>query len=76
MLGGRQEYGYGVKGDSSESAIGTGQGVITVRSLRRKGIEDERWCKDDTNATKRIPWEPVPGQGDRDVKSKVITYDD
>jgi hypothetical protein len=53
----------GVRDDSGEVIIGTIDGVIKSRDFRRKPIEKERWNKYRFNEFKRVPWEPVPGQG-------------
>ena len=60
----------GIIEDSSELYIGTKDGVIKVRTFARRGEED-RWRRKEIDDMIGVPWEPIPGQGVREVKSKV-----
>ena len=58
----------GIKDESGEVIIGTKEGAIKVRTIRRKGTKAERWNKEEFNAMKGTPWEPVPGGEGRSNK--------
>ena len=48
----------------------TSEGVIKVRTYCRKP-EDERWDHGELDLAVGLPWEPIPGRGQIQVKSKV-----
>ena len=62
----------GIKDESSESLIGTLEGVIKVRTIRRKGSHDERWDPEIINNFKGVPWEPIPGVSGSEIRTRVI----
>ena len=39
--------------------------------MRRKTTEKDRWDYEHMNKIKGAPWEPAPGQGDAEIKSKI-----
>lgn len=47
----------GIKINTGEKVISTANGIIKVRSIRRK-LESERWSVDECNMVKRFPWRP------------------
>ena len=49
--------------------------MLKARSLRRKGISAERWDFNTFKDMKGTPWEPIPGRGERELKSNVNTHD-
>ena len=51
----------GIREESGETFVGTEDGVIKTRSIRRKA-GSERWNKDLFNSIKGTPWEPIPGK--------------
>ena len=53
----------------------TQEGVIKVRSYCRK-TEDERWDGEELNLAMGVPWEPIPGRGHAQVKSRVKFMDE
>ena len=54
----------GIKAESGESSIGTGEGV--------KPENGGRWDKEDFDKFRGAPWEPYPGAGGEfELKSKV-----
>jgi hypothetical protein len=61
----------GIRELSGEVYIGTEEGVIKVRSIRRKSTEAERWNWIKFQAIKGTPWEPEPGRFNVEIKSKV-----
>ena len=65
----------GIRDESGEVIIGTDKGVLKARALRRKIIDNERWNFDTFSSTKGTPWEPIPGQGEREIKANVDTHD-
>ena len=56
----------GIRDESGEVIIGTSKGVLKARSFRRKVIHNERWNFDTFSEMQGTPWEPIPGQGERD----------
>jgi hypothetical protein len=48
-----------------------GQGVIKVRTVRRKGSDTERWDVGGINRTKGTPREPQPGVDSSEIYSKI-----
>ena len=61
----------GVKDNGPEVIIGTAEGCIKVRDVRRFGVDADKWKKEAVEAVKGTPWEPVPGQSSLELKSKV-----
>ena len=57
--------------ESGETIIGTKDGCIKVRSVKRKPVED-RWNYAELEQMQGTPWEPVPGHPEREIKSRVI----
>ena len=51
----------GIKEESGEVLIGTTEGVIKVRTVRRKP-EVNKWNVEMFKGMKGLPWEPVPGR--------------
>ena len=60
----------GIIEESCELYIGTKEGIIKVRTFARRG-ETDRWRKKEIDEMIGVPWEPTPGQGLREVKSRV-----
>ena len=60
----------GIIEESLELYVGTKEGIIEVRTLARRG-EADRWRKKEIEEMVVVPWEPVPGRGLREVRSKV-----
>ncbi len=61
---------FGVREESGETLIGTREGVIKVRTIRRKAGA-ARWNKELMDAVKGTPWEPVPGRHSTEVPIKI-----
>ena len=53
----------GIKAESGESLIGTGEGVVKARDFRRKPENGGRWSKEDFDEFRGVPWEPYSGAG-------------
>ena len=51
--------------------MGTHEGVIKIRDIRRKGTESERWNLDKFNSFQGTPWEPIPGREGIELKTCV-----
>ena len=51
--------------------MGTDQGVIKVRTIRRMGNMADRWDKKRLASMKGVPWEPIPGREGIAIKSRV-----
>ena len=50
---------------SEEYVIGTENGVVKARTIRRHGMREKQWDKERLNKFKGVPWEPVPGREGR-----------
>ena len=61
----------GVRDESGEHIIGTKQGVLKVRAVRGRGSHAERWNKEEFNEMRGLPWEPVPGRPEMEMKSRI-----
>ena len=51
--------------------IGTSGGVIKVRTVRRNAEMGKPWVVDVMEGMQGAPWEPVPGRGGIEIKSRV-----
>jgi len=65
----------GIRSESNEVIIGTSEGVVKARSIRRNESEEESWCKDKFDKIKGTPWQPVPGVGSEQIKVAVALPD-
>ena len=61
----------GILRTSSESIIGTREGVIKVRDWRRMGTHAQRWNWETFSQIRGVPWEPVPGRESLEIRSSV-----
>ena len=61
----------GVVDSSGEKIIGTADGCIKVRSIKRKSGED-KWNKAMMESVRGVPWEVIPGHPERELKCRVI----
>ena len=61
----------GIRDESGEYIIGTSKGYVKVRTVRRKGSEEERWNWEEFNAVQGLPWEPIPGRPGIELTSKI-----
>ena len=50
--------------------IGTNDGVMMVTTVARRG-EENSWRKKEIEELFGAPWEPIPGRGVREVKSRA-----
>ena len=66
----------GIREESGEILIGTLEGVIKVRTVRRKAGDDLRWSKGLFNEFKGLPWQPVPGRESLEPPIKVTVPDE
>ena len=62
---------YGVIDTTGESIIGTKDGVIKVRDVRSME-EAEAWNQQWFNDVRGTPWEPIPGRGGIEIRSRVM----
>ena len=60
----------GMRERTNESIIGTNQGCLKVRSIKRKP-DGLRWKGTQWDNLQGVPWEPVPGREGIHLKSKV-----
>ena len=61
----------GIIEESSEIYIGTKEGTIKFRTFARRG-EADRWRKKEIEEMVGVPWEPAPGRGMKEVRSRAI----
>ena len=61
----------GVRDESGESVIGNVEGIIKVRTVRRKP-QSEKWNKALFESVRGTPWNTVPGTNQDEIKSKVV----
>jgi hypothetical protein len=62
----------GIKAESGESLIGTGERVAKAKGFRKKPENGGRWNKEDFDKFRGVPWELYPGAGGGfEVKSKM-----
>ena len=64
----------GLREESGEIFVMSEEGVIKVRSYNRR-CEEERWNQEEFNKGKGTPWEPIPGEGPIQVKSRFKIKD-
>ncbi len=64
----------GVADDSNEVYIGTDEGVLKVNTAKRQAFPADRWNYDKFKITKGTAWQPNPAEGDREVRSNVVTW--
>ena len=65
----------GIHEASGEHIIGTKDGCLKAKDIKRKP-EADRWMLEDVQNMKGTPWEPVPGHPDRELKSKVVVREE
>ena len=51
--------------------IGTSEGIIKIRTVRRKSSKEERWNITQLENMVGSPWEPTPGSEDTEIKSRI-----
>ena len=61
----------GFRDESGEVFIGTPNGVIKVRTVRRKGSHEARWSDEVFGSVRGTPWEPEPGQSTDTLRSCI-----
>ena len=64
----------GLRMRSGELLVATEDSIVKARSWCRKP-EAERWNKEALSKIKGVPWEPVPGQGRTQIKSRITIRD-
>ena len=66
----------GIADRSMEVIVGTNEGVIKVRDVRRYGTQQEQWDMGKFNSFRGVPWEPVPGRQGIEIKARVNVPED
>ncbi len=64
----------GVRDESGEVIIGTDEGVIKCRTVKRKGTKEERWTSGQVEDMKGTPWEPEPGRDEAEVGVRLRVW--
>lgn len=60
----------GIKEDSGKTLIGTKEGFIKVRSIRRRA-GNLKWDVEMLESMKGLPWQPVPGRDSIEPSIKI-----
>ena len=66
----------GIRDESGEVIIGTDEGVIKCRTVRRKGTKEERWASGQVENMKGTPWEPEPGREEGEVAVRLRIWNE
>jgi len=66
----------GIYESSNEVIVGTKEGVIKVRTVRRKANEKDKWNIEELRNMKGTPWEPQPGTNSMKIKTRIIMDED
>ena len=61
----------GLRDETNEAIIGTPDGCIKSRDVRRYGSEEEKWDQDKFMSMSGVPWEPIPGMKSCDIRFKI-----
>ena len=61
----------GIRDESGEYVIGTANGFCKVRTIRRKGSEEDRWNWEEFLEIRGLPWEPTPGRPGTEMTSRI-----
>ncbi len=61
----------GIRDESNEVYVGTKNGVVIARSIMRKPGPD-KWDKKQLDEMQGLPWEPIPGKGERQALPMAI----
>ena len=67
----REGVFLGFREESGEVFMGTKEGVVKARTMRRFGTEAARWNVETFGAFVGVPWEPVPGRGEVEVEPQI-----
>ena len=69
----RWEFGIwlGAWEESAEIIIGLPEGIVKVRDFKRLGSVGERWQAQAVSGNRDVLWEPVPGQGESELSTRV-----
>ena len=60
----------GVRTDSGEIIVGNQEGVVKVRTFAVRP-QGQQWILEELEQLKGTPWEPIPGKGRIELKSRV-----
>ena len=58
----REGIFLGVRDESGELVVGTNEGTVKARTLRRHGREEDRWKTEYWDKICGVPWECIPGR--------------
>ena len=62
----------GTRDRTGEKLVGTPDGVVKVRLIRRKATVEVIWKREPMEVMKGVPWEPVPGRAGVEIHSRVL----
>ena len=58
----REGIFLGIRDESGEIVVGTNEGTVKARTLRRYGREEDRWNEKCWDKICGVPWECIPGK--------------
>ena len=61
----------GSRDESGEAIVGADDGILKVRSIRRKGEMIERWDKTQLGTMRGVPWKPIPDSEETELRASV-----
>jgi hypothetical protein len=64
----------GIRDESGEAIIGTDEGVMKCRTIKRKGTKEERWDLGQVEKMKGVPWEPEPGREEVEIGVRLRAW--
>ena len=64
----------GIGEESGENIVGTKDGVIKCRTIRRRAQRENRWDKEEFMQMRGLPWEPIPGGPPGEKKAPQIHH--
>ena len=63
-----------MRDESGEVILGTDEGVIKCRTVKRKATKEERWTSGQVENIKGTPWEPEPGRDEAEVGVRLRVW--
>lgn len=73
--GGKNERLGFIREASCEHIVGTTEGVVKARTVRRREVEEDKWNKELFNQFQGTPWKPVPGRSGDELRVRVSIPD-
>ena len=61
----------GIREESGEYIIGRDKWTVKVRTVKRRGSEEDGWNWDEFIEIQGTPWEPIPGRPGIELTSSI-----